>query len=479
MKIVQKLTLLFIIGISLVLAANAYLRVNREVALFETDRVQNQSLLASGSAAAVSSIWRTDGRERALALIGQLDQRAPKLQIKWLSLEDRSFVDAGTIERLRSGSIASFEGTDARGAKLRCNYAPVSSASMIEGAIGICEPFSVQDAYVHRTIAETGVTMLTLVAVCSVIAALLGVWLVGRPIGALANKARRIGEGDFSRPLVPRGHDEIAMLSNEMNAMCERLVAAAEKVAAETKSRIAAIEQLRHADRLVTVGKLASGLAHELGTPLNVVEARAEMIASGETDAEETKSYARVITEATERMTKIVRHLLDFARRGNPQTGPHEMLSLAQRVAALLAPLAGKKQVIVHVEGSRARALVDPDQMQQVLANLVVNAIHASNPNGKIDVIISEENAQPPADLGDSEMDCVRLRVRDHGVGIAPDDLARVFEPFFTTKEVGEGTGLGLAVAYGIVRDHGGWIEVVSERGSTTEFSVYLKRALD
>ncbi|MEO8875074.1 MAG: HAMP domain-containing sensor histidine kinase, partial [Polyangiaceae bacterium] len=472
MKIVQKLTLLFILGISAVLAANAYLRVSREVALFETDRLQNQSVSASGSAAAVSSIWRTDGRERALMLVGQLDQRAPKLEIGWLSLDDHSFVDTATIERLRSGSIASFEGTDAKGAKLRCSYAPVSPVSIVEGAVGVCEPFAIQDAYVHQTIAETAVTMLTLVAVCSVIAALLGAWVVGRPISALADKARRIGEGDFSRPLVPRGHDEIAMLSNEMNAMCARLVEAAEKVEAETKSRIAAIEQLRHADRLVTVGKLASGLAHELGTPLNVVEARAEMIASGETDPEETKSYARVITEATERMTKIVRQLLDFARRGNPQTGPHEMLSIAQRVATLLAPLAGKKQVIMHVAGSRARALVDPDQMQQVLANLIVNAIHASNASGEIEIVVSEEKAQLPADIGEGEMECVRLRVRDHGAGIAAEDLARVFEPFFTTKDVGEGTGLGLAVAYGIVRDHGGWIDVVSDRASTTEFSV-------
>lgn len=477
MKIVQKLTLLLIIGISVVLAANSYFRVHREVTLFETDRLQNQGLLAGGIAASVAAVWRTDGSERARALIGQLDQRAPKLEISWLDFDDHDFVDLATIARLRSGEMASYEGKDAAGSRLRCTYAPVSPYSSIEGAVGVCELFSVQDVYVHRTIVETIMTMLTLVAVCSVIAALLGTWVVGRPIGALADKARRIGEGDFSNPLVPRGDDEIAGLSNEMNAMCERLVAAAAKVEAETRSRIAAIEQLRHADRLVTVGKLASGLAHELGTPLNVVEARAEMIASGDTDPAETKSYARVITEATERMTKIVRQLLDFARRGSPQTGPNDMRALAQRTADLLAPIAGKKGVRVRVEGAHAVALVDPNQMQQVLANLVVNAIHASKPNGEIEVEVSEQKTMAPADVGGGEVDCVRLCVRDHGVGIAPADLARVFEPFFTTKEVGEGTGLGLAVAYGIVRDHGGWIDVASEPGATTELVVYLRRA--
>jgi two-component system NtrC family sensor kinase len=131
---------------------------------------------------------------------------------------------------------------------------------------------------------------------------------------AISAKARRIGEGDFSGPLRLPSKDELAMLVAEMNAMCERLAMAARRVGEETRSRIAVVNQLRHADPLTTVGKLASGLAHELGTPLNVIEARSDMIASGETSLEESRDYARVIRQASERMTALVRQLLDFAR---------------------------------------------------------------------------------------------------------------------------------------------------------------------
>lgn len=478
MKIVQKLTLLFIAGTSAVLACNGFFRVRREVALFESDRIQNQDLLASAIATAAGAVWRTDGGERARELVGQLDQRAPKLNIAWVSVDSASPVDARTSEVLKNRSMISQIETGPGKAQRRCTYAPVSvDGTLVVAGVGVCEALAVQQQYVRRTIAETLATTLALAAVCALISATLGFWLVGRPVRELMDKARRIGERDFSRPLIPRSRDELAMLSLEMNTMCDRLAQAAARVESETRSRIAALEQLRHADRLMTVGKLASGLAHELGTPLNVIEARAEMIASGDTSHEESVAYAGVIAEATDRMTRILRQLLDFARRGRSHVMAHEVLSLATRTAELLTPLAAKKQLVLDVKGSTAAALVDPNQIEQVLTNLVVNAIHASRARGRIEVRVSEETVRPPAEIGGAELACVCVRVRDYGVGIPSDDLPHVFEPFFTTKDVGEGTGLGLAVAYGIVRDHGGWIDAASEEGQGAEFTLFLKKA--
>src|SRR5439155_13056851 len=108
-----------------------------------------------------------------------------------------------------------------------------------------------------------------------------------------------------SGPLVVRQRDEIGVLATEINAMCERLAAANERIAAETAARIAAIEQLRHADRLATVGKLASGVAHELGTPLNVVSQRAKMIATGEVTGAQAADGSRIIVEQSQRMTTV------------------------------------------------------------------------------------------------------------------------------------------------------------------------------
>jgi signal transduction histidine kinase len=119
---------------------------------------------------------------------------------------------------------------------------------------------------------------------------------------------------------------------------------------------------------------------------------------------------------------------------------------------------------------------VDGGQVQQVLTNLVMNGLQAMKRPGTVRVRAAEVRATPPASEGGDEADYVRLDVEDEGDGIAPDVLPHVFEPFFTTKDVGEGTGLGLSVSYGLVRDHGGWIGVRSEPGRGSCFSIYLPR---
>src|SRR5262249_3720184 len=153
------------------------------------------------------------------------------------------------------------------------------------------------------------------------------------------------GEGDFSGPLQLAHKDELGLLATEINAMSDRLVEATRRVERETAARIATLDQLRHADRLMTVGMLASGIAHELGTPLNVVSARAQMIAGGECTDDEAKEYAGVIGSAADRMAKIIRQLLAFARRKSPQKAPRDLAQIAGETCELLRPLADKRQV--------------------------------------------------------------------------------------------------------------------------------------
>jgi two-component system, NtrC family, sensor kinase len=278
----------------------------------------------------------------------------------------------------------------------------------------------------------------------------------------LSEKARRIGTGDFSTPLNLPQRDELGQLATEMNAMCEHLVDAHQRIERETAARIATLEQLRHADRLMTVGKLASGIAHELGTPLNVISARGEMIASEDSTLEEARDYGRVIVDASNRMAKIIRQLLAFARRKPAEKAPRDVHRLAADLLDLLRPLAEKKNVRLKLERRcvepEATATVDGAAIQQALTNLVVNAIQAMPTGGEVEVSIDRQTARSPR--SDRQTQCLRLRVCDQGEGIAADDLPHVFEPFFTTKDVGEGTGLGLSVTHGIVEDHEGWIDV-------------------
>jgi signal transduction histidine kinase len=147
----------------------------------------------------------------------------------------------------------------------------------------------------------------------------------------------------------------------------------------------------------------------------------------------------------------------------------------------MLSPLAARKHVQLQAtdRAPGANALVDPDQLQQVLTNLVVNAIQAMDHPGTVALSVAAVRVRPPADRGGAEGDFVRVEVRDEGSGILDEHLAQLFEPFFTTKDVGSGTGLGLAVAYGIVRDHGGWIDVETECGKGSVFRVFLQKAID
>jgi two-component system, NtrC family, sensor kinase len=480
MRVVPKLTLAFILCTSAVLAINGYLRVQREVEVYERDRTRDHRLMGLALGEAIAAVWRSDGQSRALAVLSHVNTPEARIRVRWAWFDDLATnadapLSARDLRAAPDGVPVSVVWSDALGADYRYTYVPLRVDASRAGALELSESLESKHRFVRRTILDTAFATATLGIAAALISTLLGVWIVGRPMKSLMEKARRTGQGDFSGPLYMRQNDELALLGREMNTMCDRLVLAHERADAEGAARIAALEQLRHADRLMTVGKLASGIAHELGTPLNVVAGRAGMIADGETSPEETVTYARIIVDAVDKMTRIIRSLLEFARRKGPQKAAQPLEPIVLRTLELLGPLGAKKRVDLELRaGAIPPVDVDLNQFEQVVTNLVVNAIHSMDHPGKVLVAIAQERARPPADIGGDEADYVCVSVKDDGSGIVPEHIPHVFEPFFTTKDVGEGTGLGLSVAYGIVREHGGWIEVRSAVGEGTEFAVYL-----
>ncbi|WP_375770605.1 HAMP domain-containing histidine kinase [Archangium gephyra] len=354
------------------------------------------------------------------------------------------------------------------------SYTPLTIGET-QGALEILEPLTEQQLHLRQTVTSAAVATGAIALAFLLVAMAMGRRLVGRPVEQLVSLARRIGEGDLEARVHLRQKDELATLADAMNQMASGLAAARAQVTAETAARLATLEHLRHADRLGTVGKLASGVAHELGTPLNVVLGRAKMIASGEAEGDETRECALIITQQVQHMTGIIRQLLDFARRRTPQRAPEDLTELVARTLRLLHPMATRRGIILASEAEGPLRLdVDGGQLQQALTNLVVNGIHAMKRPGTLRVKLGRARALPPAELGGPEAEWVRLDVLDEGEGISPETLPRVFEPFFTTKDVGEGTGLGLSVSYGLIRDHGGWISVSSEPGRGSCFSIFL-----
>jgi len=467
MRLVGKLTAGMGLGICGVMAVHAWLRVEREARFIETDMAERHVQSGRAVALAVDAAWRLGGDAEVATLLARVSATPRAPAVTWHVAPD------GAAPPAPSGGVVHDMVADGGDGRLVTTL-PLSAAP--HGHLTISESLTREKQYLRATVAGEVVTGFLLTAVCGAIALAVGAWLVGRPTRRLIAKANRIGGGDFGAPLVLPQRDEIGALAAALNSAAARLAEATRRAAGETAQRLAALEQLRHADRLATVGTLAAGVAHELGTPLTVVAEHGRMIARGGTDDPAARDSGRVIVEQAIRMTTIIRQLLAFARRQPPRTAAHDLSQLVDETLALLAPLAARRQVLLRRPTGAATPAADVDvaQMQQALTNLVVNGIQAMPHGGTVEVAVDRVDATPPLGERGDAGSFARITVRDEGSGIAVADRERIFEPFFTTKGVGDGTGLGLSVTYGIVREHGGWLAVDSEPGRGACFSIHL-----
>lgn len=218
--------------------------------------------------------------------------------------------------------------------------------------------------------------------------------------------------------------------------------------------------RLLQAEKLATVGMLSAGIAHEIGTPLGVVRGRAELLLDrlGSTHAQAPS--ARAIIEQIDLVTRTIRQLLDFSRASAVHVQPTSLIVVASRITELLSIEATRRKIRLElaIPPGLAPLAADPDQLQQVLVNVIVNAFDACGEGNR--VTVSAREGRP----GDS----VEIEVKDDGGGIPEGNLSRVFDPFFTTKKRGQGTGLGLTIAAQLVRNHGGQIDLDSTAGRGT-----------
>lgn len=221
--------------------------------------------------------------------------------------------------------------------------------------------------------------------------------------------------------------------------------------------------QLRQAERLAELGTLAAGMAHEIGTPMNVILGRAEYLMRKTSD-ESTKKGLTTIVAQVERITKIMNQLLSFARQRPIERHPLAMSLVVQDIVDVIQERLEKRKIRLEVdlESNCPKIFADRDHVGQVLLNLIVNAIQAMPEGGTLSLTLRCRN------------DHVLLSVSDTGCGIPPDHVPKLFTPFFSTKEVGEGTGLGLTVVHGIIEEHQGFITVDSEPGRGTTFHIHL-----
>ncbi len=256
------------------------------------------------------------------------------------------------------------------------------------------------------------------------------------------------------------GHQrDLEYLNKELAASGRRLAKDLER--SDTALRQTA-ERARAAERLASIGTLVAGLAHEIGTPMGVIQGHAKLL-EGAVEGDNARWRLRTIQEQIGRISRILQSLLNMARPGRPRRVPVDLSVLLENTLAFLQEKLVRRGIALKREFTETPAVQgDPERLQQVFLNLFLNAADAMPQGGELRVTLAPRGAE------------AEVRVADTGHGIPAADRERVFEPFYTSKAAGEGSGLGLSVVEGIVAEHEGAIEVVRSDESGTEFCLLL-----
>jgi len=293
------------------------------------------------------------------------------------------------------------------------------------------------------------------------------------PISQLMVGIKNLAKGNLDTRIDSRRGDELCELAEAFNQMATDLKEAQARIIQEGETKLELERSLRQSEKLATIGQLTSGLAHEIGTPLNIIGGRAELAKKRLGDKEEAQKGLDIIAEQTERITKIIQQLLGFVRKKKPEQIPLDISTVLGTTLDFLDHQIQKQRVKVtkSIRDDLPPVMGDADQLQQVFLNLILNAIQSMPEGGGLRLSASTKEISKE-NLEDGKRQYVEVRIEDTGVGMEREVIQNIFNPFFTTKDTG--TGLGLMVSQGIVQDHEGWIDVESRVGKGSVFKVYL-----
>ncbi len=296
-----------------------------------------------------------------------------------------------------------------------------------------------------------------------------------RPLGELTKMAHDLGEGRLEERIQFQTRDEIGELAGTFNQMAASLQSyqdtLEQKVEERTRELKHSQRQLLQATKLASVGELAGGVAHQINNPTGIILMRVDRLAQEVAQhvlSGEAQEDVQVIQRQVEKIHSVVSALVKFSRQMPTELRPTELNSVVRRAVALVEDLARNRGVKVILDLQELpKVAADSAQLEQVLVNLVNNGLDAM-PRGGTLTFTTRQGCR----AGDQQG--VALAVADTGTGIPAEHLPRLFDPFFTTTGVGQGTGLGLSISYGIVQEHGGTIEVDSEPGRGSRFTICL-----
>jgi signal transduction histidine kinase len=287
---------------------------------------------------------------------------------------------------------------------------------------------------------------------------LLIVRTISRPLQRITVAAVRVTNGEYGTEIdMRRSNDEIGLLAESFNGMSR-------KMASDIEQLQNLSEQLIRTEKLVAMGTLAAGVAHEVNNPLASISSLIQMLQRRENLDPETKEKLKLISTQITRITQVTRDMMDFARARPAAKSPLDINAVLARSLRLASFDKAFQHLRLKTDLKKdlPRVFADGDQLEQVFLNLLLNARDAMPDGGELSVRTLQNNGS------------VAVEITDTGVGIEEENLKKIFDPFFSTKPTGEGTGLGLAVCYGIVTAHNGKIEAASNKTGGTSFLITL-----
>lgn len=348
----------------------------------------------------------------------------------------------------------------------------VDTAGRNVGAIVLFHPLADARRDLHDTARNIVVSLVLLVAAITALEAILGTVLVARPLNKMASAMKQLRAGLPTAALETSRNDEVGRLAAEFDTLVAELRAARERIAREVDSRLVAENALQRVDKLATIGQLSAGLAHEIGSPLQIMSGRARALMARDLTTDEVRKNAAILAEQADRIAGIVEQLMSFARRRPVRKATSDLAGPIRKILDLLGPAARQSRVRLEFScvDDLPPVVADIDQVQQVVLNLVKNALAATPEGGCVALRLDLAAIDAPR----GPVEAVRLAVEDTGCGMSEETRQRLFEPFFTTRAGDGGTGLGLAVVHAIVQAHGGRIAVASAVGAGTRFDIDL-----
>jgi two-component system, NtrC family, sensor kinase len=459
LRIGTRLTIVLLLCLMPVMAAYTYWNVERSNVyineLRQSARAVSAAVAPSVDEEVLAQEWNKIGDAfRKMDAEGTRSALLRKDGTLWYSMPDfpGELVDAARLQIVQHRS-AEFQPTaDAK--NWFCELVPLKG----QGGDVIGYLLEVQDwtKVARDSRAQTLASFVVAIVLMGIVAAVIPLTVhryVSRPLADLSAKVTKFSSNDSDRA---RG-GEVELVSEEFRKLDQQLNKARADLGERHRRELELERDLQRADRLATIGALAAGLAHEIGTPMGVIRVRAEALQQDETMSADSRVKLGIIVRQIDRIARIVRMLLDYSRKSESHKAICDLRTIAERALILLEPEAAHRGVrtVARLGDSPLMVNCDADQLEQVFVNMIMNAFDAmSRSSGTLWVTADIEHNRD----GERAM----LTFEDTGIGVAPENVDRLFAPFFTTKDPGKGTGMGLAVSQSIMREHEGDISFSS-----------------